>query len=198
MAHLHRIAFNFQRHGYGLSGEFRHPLFALIPAQASASLSSIGGVAFAKAENFHFQDFVCFKYAHTHISGKRRRGEAGETFVTHASTVVKGLNILGVVTADRIVSRLTSIHNPKECEGHIIAQDSRFEGLKINGEDVKGLLRHDFMVKCRTFGDLTKGIAGDKRSWKMVALDEECKVAVCSLVAKIETKLKGVDPKRHL
>jgi len=70
--------------------------------------------------------------------------------------------------------------------------------LKANGEDVKVILRHELLVKCKTFGDLTKGIAGDKKSGKMVALDEECKVAVCSLVEKIETKLKGVDAKRHL
>src|SRR5229473_2965899 len=197
MAQLHRIPFNFNGHGHALSGEFRHPLFAVIPAQASASLSTIGGIALAKAENFHYQDFVCFKSAHTHISGRRRRGET-ETFVTHASTVVKGLNILGMVTAERIVSRLTSIHNPKEPEGHIIAEDSRFEGLKINGEDVKVTLRHDLLVKCKTFGELAKGVAGDKKSGKIVALDEGRQVAICSLVEKIETKLSGVDPKRHV
>src|SRR5260370_18137878 len=191
MAQLHRIPFNFNGHGHALSGEFRHPLLALIPAQASASLSSIGGVAFAKAEHFHFQDFVCFKSAHTHISGKRRRGEAGETFVTHASTVVKGLNILGVVTAERIVSRLTSIHKPDEPEGHIIAEDSRFEGLKIDGEEVKVTLRHELLVECKTFGDLAK-------SGKMVRLDGKRQVGICSLVEKIETKLSGVDLKRHL
>src|SRR5260370_16253948 len=141
MAQLHRIPFNFNGHGHALSGEFRHPLLALIPAQACASLSSIGGVALAKAENFHFQDFVCFKSAHTHISGKRRRDKTGETFVTHASTVVKGLNILGIVTADRIVSRLTSIHKPDEPEGHTIPEDSRSEGLKINKEDANETLR---------------------------------------------------------
>src|SRR5258708_36285969 len=197
MAHLHRIAFNFHGHGHALSGEFRHPLFALIPAQASASLSSIGGVALAKADNFHFQDFVCFKSAHTHISGKRRRGEGGETFVTHASTVVKGLNILGVVTAERIVCRLTSTHHLKEREGHIIAEDTRFEGLRINGEDVKVILRHDLLVKCKTFADLAKGIAGDEKSGKKVALGKDRQVALCSLVEKIETNLKGVDGKNH-
>lgn len=190
MAHLHRIPFHFHAHGHALSGEFRHPLWAVIPAQASASLSTIGGIAMAKADGFHFQDFVCFKSAHTHISGKRRRGET-ETFVTHASTVVKGLDILGVVKADRIVSRLTSIHNPKEPEGHIIAEDSRFEGLKIAGEDVKVILRHDLLVKCKTFDDLAK-------SGKMVAVDKDQQVAICSLVEKIETKLSGVDLKRHL
>jgi hypothetical protein len=195
MPHLHRIPFHFHAEGHAFSGEFRHPLWSLISAQASASLSSIGGHAAAKVENFHFQDFVCFKSAHTHLSGKRRRDE---TYVTHASTVVKGLNILGVVTADRIVSRLTSIHSPKEPEGHIIAEDSRFEGLKINGEEVKVTLRHDLLVKCKTFGELTKGIAGDKKSGKIVALDERRQVALCSLVEKIETKLKGVDLKQHV
>jgi hypothetical protein len=193
MATLHRIPFHFHAHGHALSGEFRHPLWSLISAQASASLSTIGGHATAQVENFHYQDFVCFKSAHTHISGKRRRDE---TFVTHASTVVKGLNILGMVTAERIVSRLTSIHNPKEPEGHIIAEDSRFEGLKINGEEVKVTLRHDLLVKCKTFDDLRKGIANDKNSGKMGVTEDG--VAVCSLVEKIDTKLKGVDVRQHV
>jgi hypothetical protein len=195
MAHSHRIPFHFHAHGHGLSGEFRHPLWSVIAAQASAALATIGGHAMAQVEQFHHQDFVCFKSAHTHISGKRRRDE---TFVTHASVVVKGLNILGKVTAERIVSRLTSIHSPNEPEGHIIAEDSRFEGLKINGEDVKVILRHDLLIKCKTFGDLTKGIAGDKKSGKIVSLDPDRQVAICSLVEKIETKLKGVDVKQHV
>src|SRR3979490_687998 len=193
MATLHRIPFHFHAEGHALSGEFRHPLWSVIPAQASASLSQIGGHATAQVQNFHHQDFICFKSADTHVSGKRRRDE---TFVTHASTVVKGLNILGVVTAERIVCRLTSIHSPKEKEGHIIAEDSRFEGLKINGEDVKVILRHDLLVKCKTFDDLTKGIASDAKSGKIA--ETQNGVAICSLVEEIETKLKGVDAKRHL
>jgi len=196
MAPLHRIPFHFHAEGHAFSGEFRHPLWTLIPAQASAALSTIGGQSSEKVQNFHFQDFVCFKSAHTHLSGKRRGRD--ETFVTHASTVVKGLNILDVVTVDRIVSRLTSIHNLDEPEGHIIADDSRFEGLKIKGQDVKVTLRHDLLVKCKTFADLTKGIAGDKKSGKIAVLGEKRQVAICSLVEKIETRLGGVDPRQHV
>jgi hypothetical protein len=192
---LHRIPFHFHALAHALSGEFRHPLWSIIPARASAALSTIGGHASAEERAFHFQDFVCFKSAHTFVSGKHRRDD---TYVTHASTVVKGLNILGMVTAERIVSRLTSVHSPREPEGHIIADDSRFEGLRINGQDVKVTLRHDLLVKCRTFADLTKGIAGDKKSGRIVAFEEGGKVAVCSLVEKIETKLSGVDAKQHL
>jgi len=103
-----------------------------------------------------------------------------------------------MVTADRIVSRLTSVHSPRDPEGHIIAEDSRFEGLKINGQDVKVTLRHDLLVRCKTFADLTKGIAGDRKSGKIVGLDDDRKVALCSLVEKIETKLGGVDTKQHV
>jgi len=192
---LHRIPFHFHALAHALSGEFRHPLWSIIPTRASAALSTIGGHAMAEERAFHFQDFVCFKSAHTFVSGKHRRDD---TYVTHASTVVKGLNILGVVTVDKIVSRLTSVHVLDEPEGHIIAEDSRFEGLKISGQDVKVTLRHDLLVKCKTFADLTKGIAGDRKSGRIVAFEEGGKVAVCSLVEKIETKLSGVDGKQHL
>jgi hypothetical protein len=193
MATVHRIPFHFHAEGHAFSGEFRHPAWCPIPTQASASLPTIGGHSSAQAENFRFQDFVSFKSAHTHISGKRRRDE---TFATHATTTIHGLNILGVVTVDLIVSRLTSLHSPKLREGHITAEDSRFEGLRIKGEDVKVILRHDLLVKCKTFDDLKEGIASDKKSGKIAETYD--KVAICSLVEKIETKLKGVDAKRHL
>jgi hypothetical protein len=194
MATSRRIPFHFHAGGHSLSGEFRHPAWCLIPAQASAFLPTIGGHASARVENFHFLDFVSFKSAHAHISGKHRLRD--DAYVTHATTTIRGLNILGVVTADLIVSRLTSLHRPKVREGHIIAEDSRFEGLRIKGKDVKVILRHDLLVECKTFDDLKEGIAGDKKSGKMV--EPYAKVAICSLVEKIETKLKGVNPKRHL
>lgn len=190
-----RIPFHFHAEGHALSGEFRHPAWCPIEAQASASLPTIGGHARAQVDHFHFQDFVSFKSAHTHVSGKRRRDE---TFVTHATTTIEGLNILGVVTAERIVSRLSCVHSPGSPEGHIIAEDSRFEGLRINGQDVTVTLRHGLLVECKTFDQLTKGIASDAKSGKIVAIDSDRKVAICSLVEKIETKLPGVDSKRHL
>jgi hypothetical protein len=193
MATLHRIPFHFHAEGHAFSGEFRHPAWCPIPALASASLPTIGGHASAQVDDFHFQDFVSFKSAHTHISGKHRKDD---TYATHATTTIHGLNILGVVTADLVVCRLTSIHRPKEKEGHITAEDSRFEGLRIKGEEVKVTLRHDLLVNCKTFADLTKGIASDAKSGKIAESYE--KVAICSLVEKIETKLKGVDAKRHL
>ncbi|HXL22531.1 MAG TPA: hypothetical protein VOA78_08700 [Candidatus Dormibacteraeota bacterium] len=195
MPHLHRIPFHFHAEGHAFSGEFRHPLWSLIPAQASASLPTIGGHAASQVEGFHFQDFASFRLGHTHISGKQRRDG---TFATHASATVHDLNILGRVTADRVVCRLTSIHNPDDPEGHITADDTRFEGLKIDGRDVNVILRHDLLVKCKTYDALAQSIASDTKSGKIAPIHKNRKVAICSLVEKIETKLPGVDAKRHL
>jgi len=199
MATLHRIPYHFHAEGHALSGEFRHPSWIPIEAQAATSLPTIGGHGRAHVENFHLQDFVSFKRADTHVSGKRRRSDSGDTYVTSASTTIEDLDILGVVTASRIVCRLSSVHSPKSPEGRIIAEDSRFEGLRISGQDVKVTLRHNLLVDCETFEDLvTKGIANDVKSGRIAAIDQKRQVAICSLVEKIETKLKGVDVKQHL
>ncbi len=168
MATLHRIPYHFHAEGHALSGEFRHPSWIPIEAQAATSLPTIGGHGRAHVENFHLQDFVSFKRADTHVSGKRRRSDSGDTYVTSASTTIEDLDILGVVTASLIVCRLSSVHSPKSPEGRIIAEDSRFEGLRISGQDVKVTLRHNLLVDCETFEDLvTKGIANDVKSGRI-------------------------------
>jgi hypothetical protein len=194
-----RIRYHFHAEGHALGGEFRHPSWIPIQAQAATSLPTIGGHSTAHVEDFHVQDFVSFRRAHTHVSGKRRRSDAGDTFVTHATSTIEGLNILGVVTAERIVCRLSSIHSPKLPEGHIVAEDSRFEGLRVKDQDVKVTLRHNLLVDCKTFDDLvTKGIANDVKKGKIAFIDREQEVAICSLVEKIEPKLKGVDVSHNL
>jgi hypothetical protein len=194
MPHLHRNPFHFHAHAQALGGEFRHPLWSIVPAQASASLPTVGGHATSQVENFHFQDFIHFEHAHTHISGKRRRDD---TFVTHSSTTIKGLNILGRITADRIVSRLTSVHRPDDPEGHITADDSRFEGLKIDNQDVRVTLRHEILVDNKTHDALIQSLSSAK-SGRIAAIRKDRKVAICSLVDKIDTKLSGVDARNHV
>jgi hypothetical protein len=190
-----RIPFHFHAHAQAVGGFFSHPLWSIVPAQASASLPSVGGHAVAHTEDFHFQDFIHLESAHTHISGKQHRNN---TFVTHASTVLHGLNILDRVKAGRIISRLTSVHTPDEPEGHIIADDSRFEGLEIDGQEVKVKLRHEILTASKTHDALLQALASDAKSGKMTSIRKDRKVATCSLVDKIETKLSGADAKHHV
>src|SRR5260370_24982121 len=150
MATLHRIPYHFHAEGHALSGEFRHPSWIPIEAQAATSLPTIGGHGRAHVENFHLQDFVSFKRADTHVSGKRRRSDSGDTYVTSASTTIEDLDILGGVTTSLIVCRLSSVHSPKSPEGRIIPEDSRCDGRRCTGADATGPLRHHLFDDRRT------------------------------------------------
>lgn len=189
-----RISFHFHAHAQALGGFFNHPLWSVVPAQASASLPTVGGHAVAEVANFHFQDFIHVDRAHTHISGKEHRNGK---FITHASTVIHGLNILDRIRCHRIVSRLTSVHAPDDPEGHITADDSRFEGLQIDGQEVRVKLRHKILVDNTTHDDLVKSLESDKKSGR-ISFRKDRKVAICSLVDQIDTKLPGVDAKHHV
>ena len=126
MSSAQHIPFHFHAEGHAFSGEFRHPGRHLIEALASTSLPTIGGHARAHVDHFYHQDFVSFRSAHTDVAGRRIDEN---TFKTHATSIIEDLNILDVVTADRIVVRLTSTHDPKNLEGHIVADGSELRQL---------------------------------------------------------------------
>ena len=193
MSAQRRIPFHFHAEGHALSGEFRHPGRSLIEAQASVSLPTIGGHARAHVDHYFHSDFVSFRAAHTQVSG---RWVDEETVLTTATSTIEDLSILQIVTADRIVSQLTSTHQRGKPEGHIVAAGSEFHNLRVHGHELKVTLRHKLLSDSGTFELLRNKVASDKDSGKMAVIDDG--VAICSLVEKIETDLPGVDPKRHV
>lgn len=190
---LPKSSFYFHAGGHALSGEFRRPVRHLIEAQAATSLPTIGGHARSRAENFSADHLASFKLAHTHVSGSR---QDDVTLTTHVTSIIEQVNILDVVTADRIVLRLTSQHKQGKLEGHIIALGSQFDNLRIAGYELNIALRHELLIENETFDKLRNKVAKDKDSGKIASAGE--KYALCSLVEKIETKLPGVDGRGHL
>lgn len=184
-----RIPFHFHAEGHALSGEFRHPGRSLIEAQASVSLPTIGGHARAHVDHYFHSDFVSFRAAHTQVSG---RWADEETVLTTATSIIEDLSILQIVTADRIVSRLTSTHKRGDPEGHIVAVGSDFHNLRVLGHELKVTLRHKLLNDSKTFEHLRKAVKGDKDA----VTDDG--VAICSLVERIDTDLPGVDPRKHI
>jgi hypothetical protein len=193
MATRQRIPFHFHAEGHALSGEFRHPGRRLIEAQASVSLPTIGGHARAHVDHYFHSDFISFRTAHTQVSG--RWVDEG-TVLTTATTIIEDLNILQVVTVDRVVSRLTSTHKKGNREGHIVAVGSEFQNLRVLGYELKVTLRHKLLSDSETFEQLRNKVASDKDSGKIAVIDDG--VAVCSLVERIDTDMPGVDPRRHI
>jgi hypothetical protein len=184
MARIPRIPFHFHAEGHAFSGEIHHPFWYPIKAKASTSLPTIGGHATARHERFSCHEFVSFERAHTHVSGKR---EAEFVYVTHVATTIEGLNIEGVLTADRIVCRLTSTHDNAHPEGLILADGTEFHNLRIRGFEVKVKLRHKLLEDCDNFEKLRGKVEEEKESKKPVRFDQGA--AICTLVESIETDL---------
>jgi len=197
MAKYEPLRFHFHATGYALSAHFHRPVDVPIPAQAALALPIEGGHAHSGVEKFNIPRLVSFHSAHTHLSGSWQDEDTATTSVT---VVVEGLKILDFLSIDRMVTRLTSQYNMKQknSESHIIAVGSHFQGLRLGGFEVKVTLRHDLLLKSKTFADLKNNVKNDEKSGRIVIAGDE--VLLCSLVGKIETDLAdlpGVEVEGH-
>src|ERR1700686_2613576 len=98
MDSIHRT-YHYNAHGSALSGHIQRPFDEIIEVQSGMSLPSSGGYGAVRVEKFRFKEVVSFDAASTQVSGSKKKEDNSHT--TLVSTVVEGLNILGVVTADR-------------------------------------------------------------------------------------------------
>lgn len=128
------MTFHYQGYALGVGGTFVRPYRTVIPSQGSAALCIYGGYGSDAAGPSYFEPGVSFDSARADVQGV---GGEGGIFVTIATATVYGLNIQGVVKADRIVSQLTSIHSGVQNEEpRIHVRGSRIEGLNIAGVDL--------------------------------------------------------------
>jgi hypothetical protein len=99
---------------------------------APTALPVTGGLASSRVEGIRFREIVNIRSAHTDLVGNFNP-ESG-AYSTLATAVVEGLDILGVVTADRIVARLASRYLLGDEEPYILTRGSHFENLRVAGK----------------------------------------------------------------
>ncbi len=182
----------FHAGGHAFSADFVRPVCYQIPTQAAVSLATSGGHGHAQVDEFSVPRVVRFQKAQSHVSGSY---EDDKTATSHASISIERLNILDVITADRIVVRLTSEHKLGDAEGHILAIGSLYENLRIGGYKFDIKLKHELLMKNKTHKELCKSVP----SGKITTSDE--KVMLCSLVEEIITDFPGLsadDKKKHV
>src|SRR5260370_38249098 len=147
--------FHYHANAHVFSGRFTRPIQHVIEVQAATSLPIIGGVSSARVENFRFNEHVSFKSGYSHVSGseKSEKSEKDDKVIhtTLATAAIEDLNILDVVTADRIVARLSSSYDPADEESRILVIGGRFENLRIAGHKVEGELHHQLAQKPEPF-----------------------------------------------
>ncbi|HYX54218.1 MAG TPA: hypothetical protein VE783_12255 [Candidatus Limnocylindrales bacterium] len=140
----------------GLSAEIERPVQQSVPAQAVCNLSSTGGRGFQRVEKFCLPPFVCFDAAYSEVGGSF--DECHNIHTTYAWSVIEGLNIADMVTADKVVSRVVS-YSPEEPDGHCNVDGehsfditgSYFENLRIAGRKIDLDLSTDLIHKHNTY-----------------------------------------------
>jgi len=118
-----------------VSGEFKRPAARKIQEQGFLSLEGESDrYFFQKAEPYNASGLISFESGYTRVAGSKSEDHG---WVTLATAVVQGLNVLDVITADRIVAQVSTIHPPSE--GHVPSVTfvgTRFENLRIGGHHV--------------------------------------------------------------
>ncbi len=119
-----------------LSGHLRLPLVQKIEPQAHAHLKEEGGYLAERAENYRLESVMSFRNAYTHVAGNQST-KPGQGWTTISTTAVEGLNVLEIVTAERIVGQTITEHPLVGYVPTVSFLGSRFEGLRIAGHPVE-------------------------------------------------------------
>jgi len=119
-----------------VEGHLRLPIKQPIERQAHAKLPATGGYESQHAEPFRVEGIVSYSAAHTQASGHEEE-KHGRPFVTLSTSVVENLNVLNVVTCDRVVAQV-SVEHPRD--GYIPTVTflgTQFQNLRIAGKPVE-------------------------------------------------------------
>ena len=115
----------------GVSGKITSPFQDLIEVQAASALPTAGGYSASRVESFRYKEILSFRSAATLTIGSFSEGK--RKYNTLATATIEGLNILGAITADRIVARLASAQPEEGGPPEVTIVGSHFENLQVAG-----------------------------------------------------------------
>lgn len=209
-AHRH---FHYHASAHALSGELTRPVQRVIEVQAGITLPTTGGVGSSRVEDFRVDEVISFKLGYSHVSGSLQEEGGKRIHTTHATATVERLNILDVVTADRVVARLSSSFEeptpimPGPYEGKVLLLGSKFENLTIAGYPVEVELDHELLsLKRGTFAAVRESFKAEgsklreiaSEVWKARGFDRPLPnelspegVLLCSVVKEVHFKEPG-------
>jgi hypothetical protein len=140
----HHSQYVYHASAYAVAAEFERPKKHSLSPQASVVLAGHGGHGSNHVPGHKVDGLIAFKDAYSEVGGSF--DDCHGIHTTHAWSVVEGLNVADMLTADRVVARMAiyySADNTSEASYDITG--SYFENLRIAGHkiDVK-LATHVF------------------------------------------------------
>lgn len=151
-------------HGFAVAaaGRITKPFTEVIEAQAATALPQLGGHGTARVAGFKRREALQFDLATSEVTGEECPCEIhGWTAATRIQSTLEGLNIFGVITADRVVASLLSTAIPGCDEPSVKLLGTRFEGLKIAGIPIDVELSVPILDRHDTHRSLTEAYRAD-------------------------------------
>jgi hypothetical protein len=149
------------------------------------------------AKNYRLEGIISYSGAHTQVSGHVSDKHDGAS-VTLATSVVEDLNVLNVVTADRVVAQISTTHIPGQASPHVTFLGTHFENLRVARHRAEPYLKLD-LSGARVEG--TDALPTDKGTRLMDAIEaqyQRLKAAIGSLVDKEREKMRLRDADSQL
>jgi len=119
-----------------INGSLVLPFEQPIEPQAHAKVPEKGGYLSQHSESFRVEGIVSYGAAHTQVSGHQEQ-KKDRGFKTLATAVVEDLNVLNVVTADRVVAQISTEHPLNGYVPKVTFLGTQFDNLRIAGCPVK-------------------------------------------------------------
>lgn len=140
---------------YGLAAEVDRPTRHSIPTQAATALAASGGRGCHRVQDYKFDRFISLKEAYVEVGGSY--DEDHKMHTGYALSVIEGVNIADVLTADRVVSRMF-VYAPDDPTKEISFDitGSHFDNLRIAGHKVEVKLATHVFHDYDTYSKITE------------------------------------------
>jgi hypothetical protein len=157
-----------------LSGHLRRPVEQKIEPHVPVALKGRrSGHLYRFTEDVSIEGLITFKSAHSRVSGSKssKKDPKHHGWVTLSTSILEGLNVFEVITADRIVSQVSTDH--PEVDGHfphVTFLGTQFDNLRVSGFPVTPTLNFGI---CGTKPDHDRSYLDDLKFLEMVKQQTE-------------------------
>ena len=181
----HHSQHMYQASAYSVSAEFERPKKHSMAPQASVVLAGHGGHGSSRASTYNVDGLISFKNAYSEVGGSF--DDCHGLHTTHAWSVVEGLNVADMLTADRVVARMAVYHSTHGSEATYDITGSYFENLRIAGHSIEVKLATDVFHKHDTYSKVAKAHHARKTDEWLVG----------GKLVNLKNKLTGLESEYH-
>ncbi len=165
----HHSQYMYHASAQGIAGEFYRPSRHSLPMQGAIVLPPHGGRHSHKVGKFKLDGLISFEEIMVEVGGSY--DDCHDIQTSYAYSVIEGLNIADMVTADRVVSRMLVYSPPGDYGGEhtFDITGSHFENLKIAGHRIDIKLATDVFHQVNSFSKFNEFYQSKKADdWLMV------------------------------